>query len=114
MVSLHLYCYHDLYSMVFPAKIVYIFLFPACMLHVTLTVLGKITMYEVFIMNFFNFSVILYLYGFYCIIKSSLCCRLRPEDVGYDVQQGGVGASSIKSVSSTQSDTDGDPLVSVT
>lgn len=52
---------------------------------------------------------------FYCIMKSLLCHRLRPEDVGYDVQQsGGVGGSSIKSMSSTQSDTDGDPLVSVT
>lgn len=39
--------------------------------------------------------------------------RLRPEDVGYDVQQSGVGASSIKSVSSTQSDTDGDPLLNM-
>ncbi|PNF13684.1 hypothetical protein B7P43_G15281 [Cryptotermes secundus] len=40
--------------------------------------------------------------------------RLRPEDVGYDVQQsGGVGGSSIKSMSSTQSDTDGDPLLNM-
>ncbi|KAJ9579330.1 hypothetical protein L9F63_024566, partial [Diploptera punctata] len=41
-------------------------------------------------------------------------CRLRPEDVGYDIQQsGGVGGSSIKSMSSTQSDTDGDPLLNM-
>ncbi|XP_069694202.1 protein sickie isoform X2 [Periplaneta americana] len=40
--------------------------------------------------------------------------RLRPEDVGYDIQQsGGVGGSSIKSMSSTQSDTDGDPLLNM-
>lgn len=42
--------------------------------------------------------------------------RLRPEDVGYDLQSAGgsqgVGGNSIKSLSSTQSDTDGDPLVS--
>ncbi|XP_063244116.1 protein sickie isoform X2 [Bacillus rossius redtenbacheri] len=40
--------------------------------------------------------------------------RLRPEDVGYDVQQcGGVGGSSTKTMSSTQSDTDGDPLLNM-
>lgn len=83
------------------------------MFHVTLTVLGKIAMYEAFIKNFFNF-LWFHISVFYCIIKSLLFHRLRPEDVGYDVQQSGVGASSIKSVSSTQSDTDGDPLVSVT
>lgn len=40
--------------------------------------------------------------------------RLRPEDVGYDIQQGsGIGGSSIKSLSSTQSDTEGDPLLNM-
>ena len=41
--------------------------------------------------------------------------RLRPEDVGYDVvssgHNSGVGASSVRSLGSTHSDTEGDPLV---
>lgn len=40
---------------------------------------------------------------------------MRPEDVGYDLQTAGgnqgTGGNSNKSLSSTQSDTDGDPLV---
>ncbi|RZF40004.1 hypothetical protein LSTR_LSTR002407, partial [Laodelphax striatellus] len=44
--------------------------------------------------------------------------RLRPEDVGYDLQavgggSSGAGASSVKSMSSTQSDNDGDPLLNM-
>jgi len=40
-------------------------------------------------------------------------CRLRAEDVGFDIHSApGVGGSSVRSVSSNQSDTDGDPLVS--
>lgn len=43
--------------------------------------------------------------------------RLRPEEVGYDVvtsgHTSGVGASSVKSLGSTHSDTEGDPLVIV-
>lgn len=49
---------------------------------------------------------------------SDALLRLRPEDVGYDVvtsgHASGVGASSVKSLGSTHSDTEGDPLVSVT
>ncbi|KAG6800405.1 protein sickie-like [Apis mellifera caucasica] len=48
---------------------------------------------------------------------SDALLRLRPEDVGYDVvtsgHTSGVGASSVKSLGSTHSDTEGDPLVSV-
>ncbi|XP_046669946.1 protein sickie isoform X3 [Homalodisca vitripennis] len=46
---------------------------------------------------------------------SDALIRLRPEDVGYDTTErdgGGVG-SSIKSLSSTQSDTDADPLLNM-
>ncbi|XP_043276440.1 protein sickie isoform X2 [Venturia canescens] len=43
--------------------------------------------------------------------------RLRPEDVGYDVvssgHNSGVGASSVKSLGSTHSDTEGDPLLNM-
>ncbi|KAK7793538.1 hypothetical protein R5R35_002523 [Gryllus longicercus] len=40
--------------------------------------------------------------------------RLRPEDVGYDIQQtSGIGGSSIKSMSSAQSDSEGDPLLNM-
>ncbi|KAK9498641.1 hypothetical protein O3M35_003227 [Rhynocoris fuscipes] len=38
--------------------------------------------------------------------------RLRPEDVGYEVQSNTGTVGSIKSMSSTQSDVEGDPLVS--
>jgi neuron navigator 2 len=48
---------------------------------------------------------------------SDALLRLRPEDVGYDVvssgHTSGVGASSVKSLGSTHSDTEGDPLVSI-
>lgn len=48
---------------------------------------------------------------------SDALLRLRPEDVGYDVvtsgHTAGVGGSSVKSLGSTHSDTDGDPLVSI-
>ncbi|XP_046739930.1 protein sickie isoform X1 [Diprion similis] len=42
--------------------------------------------------------------------------RMRPEDVGYDVSSAhnsGVGASSVKSLGSTHSDTEGDPLLNM-
>ncbi|XP_048506232.1 protein sickie isoform X2 [Athalia rosae] len=43
--------------------------------------------------------------------------RMRPEDVGYDVvssgHNSGVGASSVKSLGSTHSDTEGDPLLNM-
>lgn len=46
---------------------------------------------------------------------SDALLRLRPDDVGYDVvgngHNTGVGASSVKSLGSTHSDTEGDPLV---
>lgn len=48
---------------------------------------------------------------------SDALLRLRPEDVGYDVvtsgHTSGVGASSVKSLGSTHSDTEGDPLVCI-
>lgn len=48
---------------------------------------------------------------------SDALLRLRPEDVGYDVvttgHTSGVGASSVKSLGSTHSDTEGDPLVRI-
>ncbi|XP_033301188.1 protein sickie isoform X5 [Bombus vosnesenskii] len=48
---------------------------------------------------------------------SDALLRLRPEDVGYDVvtsgHTSGVGASSVKSLGSTHSDTEGDPLLNM-
>ncbi|XP_076161208.1 sickie isoform X2 [Ptiloglossa arizonensis] len=48
---------------------------------------------------------------------SDALLRLRPEDVGYDVvtsgHASGVGASSVKSLGSTHSDTEGDPLLNM-
>ncbi|XP_029033114.1 protein sickie isoform X1 [Osmia bicornis bicornis] len=48
---------------------------------------------------------------------SDALLRLRPEDVGYDVvtsgHPSGVGASSVKSLGSTHSDTEGDPLLNM-
>ncbi|KAK9307737.1 hypothetical protein QLX08_001985 [Tetragonisca angustula] len=48
---------------------------------------------------------------------SDALLRLRPEDVGYDVVTSGhatgVGASSVKSLGSTHSDTEGDPLLNM-
>uniref|UniRef100_A0A1B6D2Z1 AAA+ ATPase domain-containing protein n=2 Tax=Clastoptera arizonana TaxID=38151 RepID=A0A1B6D2Z1_9HEMI len=48
---------------------------------------------------------------------SEALIRLRPEDVGYDHQERvsavGAGGSSIKSLSSTQSDNDADPLLNM-
>nr|XP_033333633.1 protein sickie isoform X5 [Megalopta genalis] len=48
---------------------------------------------------------------------SDALLRLRPEDVGYDVvtsgHTSGVGGSSVKSLGSTHSDTEGDPLLNM-
>ncbi|KAK0097364.1 hypothetical protein PV326_002229 [Microctonus aethiopoides] len=48
---------------------------------------------------------------------SDALLRLRPEDVGYDVvssgHPSGVGASSVKSLGSAHSDTEGDPLLNM-
>ncbi|XP_015599262.1 protein sickie isoform X3 [Cephus cinctus] len=48
---------------------------------------------------------------------SDALLRLRPEDVGYDVvtsgHSSGVGASSVKSLGSAHSDTEGDPLLNM-
>ncbi|XP_072747165.1 protein sickie isoform X7 [Anoplolepis gracilipes] len=48
---------------------------------------------------------------------SDALLRLRPEDVGYDVvssgHTSGVGASSVQSLGSTHSDTEGDPLLNM-
>ncbi|XP_017875631.2 protein sickie isoform X2 [Ceratina calcarata] len=48
---------------------------------------------------------------------SDALLRLRPEDVGYDVvtsgHASGVGASSVKSLGSTHSDNEGDPLLNM-
>ncbi|KAL0112466.1 hypothetical protein PUN28_012057 [Cardiocondyla obscurior] len=48
---------------------------------------------------------------------SDALLHLRPEDVGYDVvssgHTSGVGASSVKSLGSTHSDTEGDPLLNM-
>ncbi|CAL7947147.1 unnamed protein product [Xylocopa violacea] len=48
---------------------------------------------------------------------SDALLRLRPEDVGYDLvasgHASGVGASSVNSLGSTHSDTEGDPLLNM-